>query len=81
MTEQWWIQKRSPGGPGPPPSFFFIDQSEVQRAEKDSLETIFPPPPPPTPTPYLMAWIRYCRKPIKGSPLRAETYVTPYRPF
>lgn len=45
MTEQWWIQKRSPGGPGPPPSFFFIDQSEAQRAEKNSLETIFPPHP------------------------------------
>ena len=74
MTEQWWIQKRSPGG-GRPPSFFFIDQSEAQRAEKNSWETIFPPPPP---TPYLMTWIRHCRKPIKGSPLRAETYVTPY---
>ena len=33
---QWRIQERGPGGPAPP---LFLDQNEVQRAEKKSFET------------------------------------------
>ena len=52
---------KGPGGPGPP---LFLDQTEVQRAEKKIFfETESPPARPsprPPPPPYLEVWIRYC---------------------
>ena len=51
---------KGPRGPGPP---LFLDQTEVQRAEKKNFFETEPPLPRETespPPPYLVVWIRHC---------------------
>ena len=52
LHNQWRIQERGLGGPGPPPPLF-LDHTEAQRAEKIVLGDCPPPPYP------LIVWIRH----------------------
>ena len=53
---QWRIQRRGPGGPGPP---LFLDKNEARRAEKNFFKADSPPPPP-----YLRVWMTGPHHPI-----------------